>query len=121
MTRKGRFLPDSVIPFQVFLQRAKTISLFRKFIRGTNFVSNQELKLDIHKQIRDNFRNNSQVTDPVVIRHLFQDANRQLKMLEALGQEKSKSKSTNNKNNNNNNNNITSNDIIVGKGWPWSR
>lgn len=114
MTRKGRLLPDNVVPFQVFLQRTKTISLFRKFIRGANFVSNQDLKLDIHKQIRDNFRSNSKVSDPVVIRHLFQDANRQLKMLEALSQEKSS-------NNSINNNSIKSNDIIVGKGWPWSR
>lgn len=111
MSKKGRILLNNVLPFQTFLQKAKVITLFRKFIRGANLIRSQELKIDIRKQIRENFKSNRDVSDPVVIRHLFQDANRQLKMLEGLCEEKLSIKSSNNH----------SNDVIIGKGWPWNR
>lgn len=115
MTRKTRLFLDNVLPFQAFLQRVKVISLLRQFIRRANLIRSPELKLDIRKQIRDNFRGNCHVSDPIVIRHLFQDANKQLKMLEGLGQEKHLSPvqpicDV-----------VHKDKTVVGEGWPWNR
>jgi hypothetical protein len=73
-----------VLPLQVFIRQRQVTNMFRSLLRAARHNPDHALRLDLKKQVRDEFRRHRETKDSMVVRSLLQEAQRSLKMLQDM-------------------------------------
>jgi hypothetical protein len=96
--------------FHQFLRKNQAVTLFRTMLVKARLIKSDDVRLNVMKEIRLQFRQNQCASDPAVIRMLITEAGRSLKQIEALGEESWKPADD------------TPAELYrVGTNWPWER
>jgi hypothetical protein len=107
--------------FRQFMRQNQAVTLFRSMLVKTKTIQNEDLRENISKEIKSQFRQNQHITDPAVIKMLLIEGNRSLKQIEALGSENWGSNSTVPTSTETNMSDDDKERYRVGTDWPWDR
>jgi hypothetical protein len=104
-----------VLPFREFTRRRQVLTLFRSMLRAANQLEDSALRTSITKEIGAGFRQNRDLRDPVAVKVTIQEAHRQMKQLQSMGQNSSAYDADSWINQSEPDDERGR----VGKGWPW--
>lgn len=68
---KRNFLKDT-LPLHLFVKRQQVLRLFRKLLKSANKINEENLKIDVKNEIKNEFRKHKNILDNVAIRNSLQ-------------------------------------------------
>ncbi|KAM0750733.1 hypothetical protein T439DRAFT_288909 [Meredithblackwellia eburnea MCA 4105] len=80
-SNKLPFLSTLTSPNQQFLDRQRTLSLYRSFLRASRGLGDLQTRQEVIAWVREDFEKYKEVTDPERIKHLHSLARKELKGL----------------------------------------
>ena len=109
-----------------FIQRSKTISLYRSLLKTAAKIDDVRLKQSIKKEISEQFHLNSKLKDAMATKAAFLEGHRILKQLESMLPESNDSQKLLDipaaaaaLNSIDQGGNASNQEYVVGVGWPW--
>ena len=81
----------NAISLQEFVRRQQIVTMYRKMLVQARRIPDSNVSQGITQQIKDDFRNNKTVKDPVAVKSLIVEGARSLKQIEAMSKDGSQS------------------------------